>query len=169
MTDYSIVPVAAEPHLAKDLIEYFVASMLKAGSVTNFVDGIPDNNATEDLTKIYLLPFYLEDKPANCGVVRVADRDPDGESPIRQASVTVAFRQKASGTFSAQRRALAAAEALAQFLRPDGVVRTYATLASGRIVLAFKNVVTRPEGEDGDKRFTATVEFDIMYRDINVP
>jgi len=169
MTDYSIVPTAGQPHLAKDLIEYLVASMLATGSAANFVDGIPDNNAAEDLSKIYLLPYYLEDKPANCGVVRVMDSSPDDWSPIRKAQVTIVFRQPTASSISAQKRAMAAAEAVAQFLRPDGQLRTYATLTSNRVVLAFSQVMTRPEGEDGAHRFMAAVEFTITYRDINVP
>ncbi len=147
--------------------------MLKTDNSTNFIDGIPNNEAAEDLSKIYLLPYYLEDKPANCGVVRVRDTGGEGESPIRTAHVDITFRQKADTAvppvFSAQKRASQAAEAVLQWIRPSGQVRTYETLPSGRVVLLFKNAMTRPEGEDGSKRFMAAVEFDIIYRDINVP
>lgn len=165
----TIVPVAGEPHLAQDLIEYLVATMLKSDSSANFINGIPSNSATEDLTKIYLVPYYLEDKPANCGVVRVSDISAEHEDPIRRAQVTIVLRQKGDSTFSTQARSMAAAEAVLQFLRPEGQVRTYATLPSGRVVLSFFNAATRPEGEDGSGRFLAAVEFTVLYRDINVP
>lgn len=163
----TIVPVAGEPHLALDLIRLFVAQVLRADGSANFVDGIPDNNnPSED--KVHLLPFYLEAKPSNCGVVRVADTTPNGETPIRRASVTVAFRMP-KDTNSAQKRAVGAAECLLQWLRPDGRVRTYETLSSGRLVRVFSNAKVTSQGEDPGRNFLATTTFDVLYLDINVP
>lgn len=165
----SIVPTTAQPHLSQDLIQALVAGVLTSGGDPNFIDGLPDNEQTEDLTKIYLLPYYLEDKPANLGVVRTTDTDPNGETPIRRAQVTIGLRQRDLTPFSAQARADQAAEAILQWARPNGRVRTYLNLDSGRVVLAIKNARQRPEGVDESRRFLATLEFEILYRDINVP
>lgn len=168
----SIVPIASQPHLALDVLRLLVSEVVKQDASTNFLDGTEDADATEeDLTKICLFPYYLEDKPANCGVVRTDDIDADSESPIRQALVTVVFRQPADvgEELSAQMLATQAAEATLQWLRPNGVIRTYETLESGRVVLRFWKAKITPQGEDGSHRFLAKLEFEIMYRDINVP
>lgn len=164
----TIVPVAAEPHLALDFIRLFVAQVLRADNSANFVDGIADNNAPNE-DKVHLLPFYLEAKPNNCGVVRVVDTTPNGETPIRRANVTVAFRMPKDATNSAQKRAVGAAECLLQWLRPSGRVRTYETLPSGRLVRVFSNAKVTSQGEDPGRNFVATTTFDVLYLDINVP
>lgn len=165
-----IDPVVGQPHLAMDLVQHFVANVLNADNSPVFVNGVADNNNT-DPTLIYLLPYYLEEKPDNCAVIRVTDKDPNGENPVRRASVTVVFRMPLSAdqTVSAQSRSSAAAEALVQWLRPNGVVRTHQTLPSGRLARIFSRVLNTPLGEDNSRRFTTNVTFDLLYLDINVP
>lgn len=166
--DVTIAPDSSQPHLELDLLRFFVAQVLRADGSANFIDGVADNNApTTD--KVHLLPFYLESKPNNCGVVRTLDGTPNGNNPLRTASVTVAFRMPKEGGDSAQKRAVGAAEALLQWLRPNGQVRTYETLPSGRLVRLFSNAKRTSQGEDTSRNFVATTTFDVLYLDINVP
>ncbi len=173
-TQISILPVALQPHLALDLVRHFAAEILALDSSPNFYEGIASNNAPI-ADRIYLYPFYLEDKPDNAGVVRVVDKEPGNESPLRTAGVTVTFRMPKDGVagasgLSGQKRALAAAEALLHWLRPHkGLIRTEvdSTLPSGRAIKRWSKASITSVGEDGMGRFMATVSFEILYADIN--
>ncbi len=163
-------PIVGQPHIAKDLVQLFVAQILNNDTTPVFSDGIPDN-AAADTGLIYLLPFYLEDKPSCQGVIRVVPKTTRAENPIRTASVTVGLRMPKSvdGNVSAMARVAAAANALTLWLKPNGSVRGETTLPSGRLVRQFKNALDPMVGEDSSKRFLTNVTFDIFYLDINVP
>ncbi len=165
-----IDPVANQPHIAWDLAQHLVASVLNTDTTPVFVDDIPDNKAA-DTGLIYMVPFYLEDKPSLQAVVRVTPKTANGNNPLRTASVVVGIRMAKSldDTYSAQQRAAAAAEALVKWMQPSGSLLTYQTLPSGRLVRSFSNALNQTVGEDGSKRFIANVTFDILYLDINVP
>ncbi len=172
----NIDPVVGQPHIELDLVQHFVAQILASTGpdVANFTNGCVDVKSANP-AQIALYPYYYEDKPDNAGVVRVVDRESNGEVPIRWADCQVSFRMPKTGTgaatLAAQKRAMAAAEALRVWMRPNGVVRTEtdSTLPSGRLVRLWNNSKVTPEGEDGSDRFIATVTFEIMYLDINVP
>lgn len=177
-TAIPLTPVVLQPHLALDLSQHFVAQIVASTGpdVPNFVSGVLNNNSVDE-GKVYLFPFYMEDKPANCGVVRTRDKTSNGNNPQREAYVTVGFRlpdwkDPATGvTHSGQKRATQACETILAWIKPNGVTRTETdgTLPSGRLARLWKNPLIAPDGEDTSKRFMATITFELLYLDINVP
>ena len=173
-----IDPVVSQPHLDLDLVQWATAYVLNSDDSPVFANGIQDvSQAAPDL--IYLYPYYLEDKPDNCATVRSTDIWVNNYNPTRRARVQFGIRMPLLKTteatpsiaWSAQKRATAAAEAMLQVLRSNGsagsgVAVTYKTLPSGRNVLAFTKARISKQGEDRSKRFTSTVEFEMLYVDI---
>ncbi len=165
-----IDPIAGQPHIQRDLVQLLVANVKNVDNTPVFADGIP-TDLDENSAVVCLLPFYMEDKPARQGVVRVVPKTTRAENPIRTATVTIGLRmpKATNGSFSALASVSAAANALTAWLKPNGHVRGETTLASGRLVRQFKNALDPTVGEDSDKRFLANVTFEIFYLDINVP
>ncbi len=163
-TSASIVPDGTDKtDLAYDLIKHFIAQILSGGSAANFVDGAtPAQSETQPTDKICLFPGFLPDEPPDAGMVSVNERARLGSQPFREADATVVLRCKddAEGTgFSGRQKVHAAANAIERHLAPNGHERTLETLASGRRVLIFENVVRNYGGRDGSGRALATVEF----------
>ncbi len=163
-TTATIVPDGTDKaDLAYDLLKHLVAQILKAGGAANFVDGATATQVdTPPTDQICLFPRFLPDEPADAGMVWASEGERLGSQPFRNARATIIIRCKADadGTgYSGGQKANAAAAAIEKHFAPDGHERTLETLASGRRVLAFENVVRSQGGADASQRFLVTLEF----------
>ncbi len=170
-----ILPDDTKPHLALDLVRHLVAQIRDSSGGAQFVDGCRDVK-TADPLKICLYPYYWEALPDSAGVIRTVDKETGGTTPLRTAQVTVTIRMPKLAAnapapeYSKQKRAIQAVEAIKQWTRPGGLMRTEqdSTLPSGRRVLRWAKTVTNPRGNDSSDRFMAEVTFEILYADVSI-
>lgn len=168
-----ITPVDDSTYLAFDLLKKLVAEIRKSGGAANFINGW-DGETLVDRT-INLYPSFWEDSPDDAGMVWAQEDDALGSEPFRKARGKVILRCKndpdtASPQFSGAKKVHAAAKAIEDYFRPSpGHERTMDELPSGRIVLAYENVVRSSAGRDASGRDQVAIDFDMRIQEAGTP
>ena len=160
-----IIPTAASPRfLEADLIQWFVANVLKTGGAPNFTDGY---SGTDVSGAIPLFPVVMQDTPNDCAAIacKIGASEP-GYPVVKQVDVTMLIRASAdeANGMSAQFRANTFASVIRNWIRPEGRNRVNVTLPSGRFVLGFINSTRATIGQDMANRFKVQVTFQMRLR-----
>lgn len=162
-------PVTTVPEgvrISYDILTYIVANCLRGADASpNFTDGEQQATAVDGRFAFY--DSYAEDQPDNVLVIRTFnDRKRDEGTPVRDVDVKVLVRAAAGDTYGPVKAAMAAAEALKEFLTtPSLETLTLQALPSGRMVLSFTDPRISPGSLDASGRFEVLVEFGAQYRD----
>jgi hypothetical protein len=147
-----------------DLVQYFVANLLRVDGTANFSNGYDRRTATDGI--IPLLPGRLTEQPGTQGAVIVEEQPANGNFRHYVANVSVTFRGQENrdgndDDVSGQELAYGAATALEEYLHREEGDLTNETLPSGRVALAFNKITKTSIGEDDLKRYLVTVSFEV--------